>query len=193
MKKVLVVSSSPRRGGNSDSLADEFIRGAESVGCAVEKIFLADYSINYCTGCGVCFSCNRCFQHDDMALLLDKLVQAETIVLATPVYFYNVSAQLKTFIDRCCPRYHEIKDKDFYYILAQGEPQEYLMDRAVTALRSFSIHCLDGAVEKGILRATGVYLIGEIQKTKYLKQAYAMGQSCTAISRTPEANKFKIK
>ncbi len=178
MKKVLVVSSSPRRNGNSDSLADEFIRGAEDVGCVVEKIFLADYNINYCTGCGVCFSCKRCFQHDDMLFLLDKLVEADAIVLAAPVYFYNMPAQLKTFIDRCCPRYMEIKNKEFYYILTQGEMKEHLMDRAVAALRGFSVHCLDGTVEKGILRALGVYTIGEVQKTKYFKQAYQMGQSC---------------
>ncbi|MBQ3102497.1 flavodoxin family protein [bacterium] len=178
MKKVLVVSSSPRRDGNSDSLANEFARGAEDVGCVVEKIFLADYNINYCTGCGVCFSCKRCFQHDDMSFLLNKMVEADTIVLVTPVYFYNMSAQLKTFIDRCCPRYKEMTNKEFYYILTQGEMEEYLMDRAVTALRSFSVNCLCGTVEKGILRAVGVYTLGEIEKTKYLKQAYLMGQGC---------------
>lgn len=179
MKKVLVVSSSPRRDGNSDSLANEFVRGAEDAGCVVEKIFLADYNINYCTGCGVCFSCKRCFQHDDMLFLLDKMVQADTIVFATPVYFYNMSAQLKTFIDRCCPRYKEMTNKEFYYILTQGEMQEYLMDRAITAIRSFSVNCLRGTVEKGILRAVGVYTLGEIEKTKYMKQAYAMGQGCS--------------
>ena len=179
MKKVLVVASSPRRDGNSDSLANEFVRGAEDVGCLVEKIFLADYTINYCTGCGVCFSCKRCFQHDDMSFLLNKMVEADAIVLATPVYFYNMSAQLKTFIDRCCPRYKEITNKEFYYILTQGELEEYLMDRAVTALRSFSVQCLEGTVEIGILRAVGVYTLGEVEKTKYLKQAYTMGQTCS--------------
>ena len=120
-KKVLIVSSSPRKHGNSDLLCDEFARGAKDAGNEVEKVFLADKSINYCRGCGICNSTHKCVQKDDMAELNDKMVKADVIALASPVYFYTVDAQLKAFIDRCVPRYTEMSDKDFYYILTAAD------------------------------------------------------------------------
>ena len=109
-KKVLIVSSSPRKHGNSDLLCDEFAHGAKDAGNEVEKVFLADKSINYCRGCGICNSTHKCVQNDDMAELNDKMVKADVIALASPVYFYTVDAQLKTFIDWCVPRYTEMSD-----------------------------------------------------------------------------------
>lgn len=78
-KKVLIVSSSPRKHGNSDLLCDEFARGAKDAGNEVEKVFLADKSINYCRGCGICNSTHKCVQNDDMAELNDKMVKADVI------------------------------------------------------------------------------------------------------------------
>ena len=110
MKNILIISASPRKCGNSDMLCDEFLRGAKESGNNVEKIFLRDTRVNYCLGCGVCNSTHKCIQHDDMADILDKMVKADVIVLATPVYFYTMNAQLKTLIDRTCrytkSRYH---------------------------------------------------------------------------------------
>ena len=93
MKNVLIISSSPRRHGNSDLLCDMFAKGAEESGNNVEKIFLKDKEINYCTGCGVCNTTHRCIIKDDMAEILDEMVNADVIVLATPVYFYSMAAQ----------------------------------------------------------------------------------------------------
>lgn len=112
-KKVLILSSSPRRGGNSDTLCDEFLRGAQEAGHEVEKIFLKDKTIHYCTGCGVCNEGKPCPQKDDAPEIVRKMVAADVIVLATPVYFYTMSAQMKTLIDRCCAGYLEIRDKEF--------------------------------------------------------------------------------
>lgn len=95
-KKVLILSSSPRRGGNSDTLCDEFLRGAQEAGHEVEKIFLKDKTIHYCTGCGVCNEGKPCPQKDDAPEIVRKMVAADVIVLATPVYFYTMSAQMKT-------------------------------------------------------------------------------------------------
>ena len=106
-KKVLILSASPRKGGNSDVLCDTFLRGATEAGHSVEKIFLRDKNIHYCTGCGVCNRTHRCVQKDDMAEILDKMVAADVIVLATPVYFYTMDGQMKTLIDRTVPRYTE--------------------------------------------------------------------------------------
>ena len=115
MKKILILSSSPRRGGNSDTLCDEFLRGAIESGNEAEKIFLRDKNINYCTGCSVCSMYGKpCPQKDDMSEIVEKMLAADVIVMATPVYFYTMSAQMKTLIDRCCARYTEIKNKEFF-------------------------------------------------------------------------------
>ena len=116
-KKVLIISSSPRRGGNSDTLCDQFMQGAADAGHAVRKIFLRDKHVNYCVGCGVCTTGKPCPQKDDAAEIIEAMLDADVIVMATPVYFYSASAQLKTLIDRCCARYTEMSDKEFYLIM----------------------------------------------------------------------------
>jgi multimeric flavodoxin WrbA len=94
-RKVLVLSASPRKGGNSDLLCDQFMRGAKEAGNQTEKIFLRDKKINYCIGCGVCQGKGgKCVQKDDMAEVLDKMIAADVIVMATPVYFYTMNAQM---------------------------------------------------------------------------------------------------
>ena len=91
-KKVLILSSSPRRNGNSDLLCNEFMRGAAEAGHQVEKIFLKDKHINYCTGCSVCSMYGKpCPQKDDAAEVVEKMIAADVIVMATPVYFYTMS------------------------------------------------------------------------------------------------------
>ena len=100
-KRILILSSSPRKGGNSDTLCDEFLRGAKETGNEAEKIFLRDKKINYCTGCSTCSLHHKpCPQKDDATEIIDKMVAADVIVMATPVYFYTMSAQMKTLIDR---------------------------------------------------------------------------------------------
>lgn len=131
-KKVLILSSSPRRNGNSDLLCNEFMRGAAEAGHQVEKIFLKDKHINYCTGCSVCSMYGKpCPQKDDAAEVVEKMIAADVIVMATPVYFYTMSAQMKTLIDRCCARYLEIKDKEFYFIIAAAEESVPMMERTI--------------------------------------------------------------
>lgn len=175
-KKVLIISSSPRRGGNSDRLCDRFLEGAQEAGHRVEKVCLRSLNIHYCTGCGVCNDGRPCPQRDDAAALLDKMVEADVIVLATPVYFYTMSAQLKTLIDRTCPRYTEISHKDFYFIATMADTDEAMMERTFDSLRGFTEGCLDDARERGIIRATGVWNTGEIEGSPYMQQAYGMGR-----------------
>ena len=137
-KKVLVLSSSPRKGGNSDTLCDQFIKGAQESGNDVEKIYLRNKRINYCTGCGTCNLQKPCPQKDDAAEVIDKMVKADVIVLATPVYFYTMSAQMKTLIDRSCARYTEISNKDFYFIATMAETEANRIERTFESLRGFT-------------------------------------------------------
>ena len=177
-KKVLIISSSPRKGGNSDLLCDQFAKGAQEAGHEVEKISLREHKINYCTGCGVCNETHRCVQKDDMAPLLDKMLAADVIVLATPVYFYSMDGQLKTFIDRTVPRYTEIADKDFYFILTSADTQKKNLARTVEALRGYTQDCLEDAHEKAIIYGTGAWQKGEIKNTPAYEEAYRAGKHC---------------
>ena len=177
-KKVLIISSSPRKGGNSDSLCDKFAEGAVSAGNIVEKIFLKDKHINYCTGCGFCNTNDytACSQKDDAAEILDKMVGVDVIVFGTPVYFYTMCGQMKTLIDRCCARYTHINGKEFYYIMTAADTSSDAMDRVIEEFRGL-LCCLSDAVEKDMLVATRVWQKGDINGTPYLQAAYDMGKN----------------
>ena len=128
-KNILILSGSPRKGGNSDILCDRFMEGARESGHRAEKVFLRDKNIGYCIGCEACHQNNGvCVQKDDMAGILEKMIAADVIVMATPVYFYTMDAQMKTLIDRCVARYTEISNKAFYFI-ATARPVSSLWRR----------------------------------------------------------------
>lgn len=176
-KHVLILSSTPRKHGNSDLLCDRFMDGALEVGHTVEKITLRDKNIRYCTGCGVCNETHCCVQKDDMADILEKMLAADVIVLSTPVYFYTMCAQLKTLIDRTVPKYTQLTDKQFYFILTAAENVEKDMQRTVESLRAFTEDCLEGAREMGIVYGLGAWKVGEIKTNPAMTQAYEMGKS----------------
>jgi multimeric flavodoxin WrbA len=175
-KNVLIISGSPRKGGNSDTLCDEFAKGAADAGNQVEKIRLAEKKIGYCVACYACKENHQCIQKDDMGEILGKMAIAVVIVLATPVYFYTMCAQMKTLIDRTLPRYTEIIDKEFYFIATMADTDNSAMERTFEGLRGFTAECLYGAVEKGVIIGSGAWQIGDINRTATMKQAYQMGK-----------------
>lgn len=177
MKQVLIISASPRKQGNSDVLCDRFAQGAKERGNTVEKIFLAQKHIGYCRGCGICNTTHQCPQKDDMAEILDKMVKADVIVLATPVYFYSMDGQMKTFIDRTVPRYTEITNKDFYFIMTAADTERSHLERTMEAFRGFTEDCLDGAREAGIIWGTGAWQLGDAEHTPAYNEAYEMGKN----------------
>ncbi len=178
MKKVLILSGSPRKGGNSDLLCDEFARGAEENGNAVEKIRVTEKKISPCLGCYYCREHEgKCVMQDDMAELLQKIIDCDVLVLSSPVYFYSICAQLKGVIDRTVARWTEIKDKDFYYIATAAEDEEDTLDITLSCFHGFAL-CFDGITEKGVIRGGGVHEKGEIKtKPALLSSAYEMGKS----------------
>ena len=176
-KKVLVLAGSPRKNGNSDTLCNEFIRGAEDSGCEVEKIFVSQKKINFCMGCSYCQRNNgKCAIDDDMAEILEKMIRADVIVLSSPIYFYAICSQLKAVIDRTVARWLEIKNKEFYYIMTSAEDAPNTMDCTLECFRGFA-SCLEGSKEMGVIFGKGVYEKDEIKNTPYPKQAYEMGRS----------------
>lgn len=176
-KKVLILSASPRKGGNSDTLCDQFMLGAEEADNHVEKIFLRDKEINYCLACDVCKrNGGDCDQDDDMTEILDKMIAADVIVMATPVYFYTMDAQMKTLIDRTYSRYTSISNKEIYFIATAANPRKQSLERTIEGFRGFTF-CLDGAKEKGIIYGTGAWNIGDIKGTRAMTEAYEMGKA----------------
>lgn len=173
-KKVLILSGSPRKGGNSDLLCDEFARGAKEAGHLVEKIRVQDLKIGGCLACYGCRENGVCVQKDDMAQLLEKMIAADVIVLATPVYFYSLDGQMKTMIDRTLPRYTEIRDKEFYFI-ATAAAGAGAIQRTMDAFEGFT-DCLPGANVKGRILGGGVYQKGDVKNSYYMKEAYQMGE-----------------
>lgn len=175
MKNVLIISSSPRRNGNSDTLAEEFARGARESGNKVKKVFLADKNIGYCTGCGACVSSGVCSQNDDMYDLIDDMQNADVVVFATPVYFYTMCGQMKTFIDRLCPAYESLGNKDYYIIATAAETDASVLKRTVNEFGGF-FDCLDNPNVKPAILGTGAWQAGEIS-AKFRKQAYDTGKN----------------
>ncbi|HEY3489476.1 MAG TPA: flavodoxin family protein [Candidatus Deferrimicrobiaceae bacterium] len=175
-KKVLVLSASPRKGGNSDLLCDQFTLGAREVGHEAEKIFLRDKTINYCTACDACQgNGGKCVHEDDMAEILEKMIGADVIVMATPVWFFSMNGQMKTLIDRTVARYTEIRNKEMYFIMTAAVGQKALLDRTLEGFRGF-VDCLEKAREKGVVYGTGAWKVGEIVGSPAMKQAYDLGK-----------------
>jgi multimeric flavodoxin WrbA len=111
-----------------------------------------------------------------MAEVLEKMIAADVIVMATPVYFYTMCGQMKTLIDRTCARYTEISNKGFYFIVTAAVNSEQAMERTLEEFRGFTT-CLNGATEKGVVYGTGAWNIGDIKKSDAMKQAYEMGKT----------------
>ncbi len=174
-KRVLILSGSPRKGGNSDLLCDEFARGAAESGNEVEKIRAAEKNIGYCRACYACKESGKCVIKDDMADVLQKMIDADVIVLASPVYFYSIDAQLKAVIDRTVARWLEVRDKEFYYIVTAADEKKASAETTIACFRGYA-DCVEGAKEMGIIYGMGAYEKGEIKNHPAMNEAYEMGK-----------------
>ncbi len=99
-KSVLLFSGSPRKGGNSDLLADSFLAAAEEAGALTEKIFLYRANIGPCIECGSCDENGECVLQDDMVQIYPKILQADIIVVSSPIFFYNISSRTQALVER---------------------------------------------------------------------------------------------
>ena len=182
-KKIVIFSSTPigNGRGNSEILCKEFARGAEDTGHQVEIVALRDKKINFCTGCEVCVQKGKgCVQNDDMRELIAKVHEADIFVLATPIYFMSVSAQLKVFIDRFIAGevyMRKSEGKKAYFITVSASPDTTTNHLAANeSFRGF-LKCLRAVEEGGILNAGGAYAPGSIEGKDWLKLAYEMGKA----------------
>ena len=175
MKRVLILSSSPRKNGNSQMLCEQFCAGAEAAGNQVQLVRLAEKKIGFCWACDACMrNGGTCVQKDDMKELLDAFQQADVLVLATPVYFYGICAQMKVFIDRTYPIWKHLGEKEVYYIISAGLDRK-IIERSLGDLDGFVEH-LDRYEIKGRLYAEDVMEAGAVAGTPLLEKAYHMGE-----------------
>ncbi len=178
MKKVLVLCSSPRVLGNTEILAKEFVRGAVDAGNQVEYVRLADKKIGFCIGCRACENTEKCFQNDDMTVLIEKVLASDVIVFATPVYFYTMSAQMKVFIDRLTPIYEKVR-ADIYILATAWDSYEENLELTAESIRGLTDMCFEDCQEKGCLLVGGCEHKGDIlNKKSELQKAYEMGKNC---------------
>ena len=176
-KKVLIISTSPRMGGNSDTLAEEFAKGARESGHEVEKIGLWDKTIGFCRGCLACQKTGRCVIHDDADVIAQKMLTADVIVFATPIYYYEMSGQMKTMLDRGNPLYSsDYAFREIYLLAAAADTNENAMDGAIKGLEGW-IACFEKARLAGMVFGGGADAIGTIQGNPALKEALEMGKA----------------
>ena len=174
---ILILSGSPRKDGNTELLAEAFAKGA-AAHHHVEILSVRDYRVNPCLGCNVCFvsESNSCTQKDDMSIIYEKMNQADMLVIASPVYFYGITAQLKAVIDRF---HNPIRDtfhiKKMALLLVGAASLPELFDAILTeynlCLNFFDIE------DVGKVLVRGVKDKGDIKETRYLEDAYQLGAS----------------
>jgi len=177
-KKVLILSTSLRRNGNSDTIAREFERGALEAGHEVEFVSLIGKSVNFCIGCYGCFKTKKCFRDDDASAIVEKMRYADVLVFATPVYSNQMCGQMKTLLDRTNPIYSvDYCFREIYLLTSAAMDDESVSERAIEGLRAW-IECFHKAELKGVVRGVGMDHVGDAKKNpKLLKEAYEMGRN----------------
>ncbi len=173
-KSVLILSSSPRRGGNSEALCLQFKKGAEEVGHTVEMLNINDYDIRYFNQREYDREASAAMA-DDAAAIIAKMKDADVIVLSSPVYFYNMTGQLKALIDRTYGHEKDLGGKEFFYISTSTDRSEESTDGVFEAFHGFAV-CLYGSVERGVIRGNGARNRGDIDSHPAMQEAYEMGK-----------------
>ncbi len=176
-KKVLIISTSMRKNSNSDGLADAFLQGAKEAGNTIEKINLSDKTIGFCKGCLACQKTGNCVIHDDAENITEKMLTADVLVFATPIYYYEMSGQMKTMLDRANPLFpKDYSFREIYLLSSAAEDEENVDSRAVSGLEGW-VECFPKARIAGKVFAGGVTKAGEIKDHSALKTAYETGKN----------------
>ena len=175
MKKVLIISTSLRRESNSHAMAESFARGARETGCDVELLTLHGKDIRFCIGCLSCQQSGKCVIADDMPEIMKKMHDADAICFATPIYYYEMSGQMKTLLDRSNPLFGgDYRFTDIYLLTSAAEDDPATPARTVAGLEGW-IECFDRARLASTLFAGGVTAPGEIDGHPALAKAYSLG------------------
>ena len=172
----MIISSSPRKGGNSETLAASFAKGAEEAGHKVETVYLREKNYGFCKGCLACLKLGHCVIDDDAVEIDARMHDTDVLVFATPVYYYSVSGQLKTMLDRANPLF----DSDYaftkaYLLATAAEEGKETVEGNVKAVQNW-VDCFDRCELAGTVFAGGVNGVGDIAGHPALEKAYQMGK-----------------
>lgn len=177
MKNVLIITTSLRAGSNSDILAQSFKEGAESSGNNVEVVSLKNKTIAFCKGCFACQKIGHCVIKDDANEITDKMAASDVIVWATPIYYYEMSGQMKTMIDRANSLFSRERNfKDVYILATADDSDPSTIDNARNGIEGW-IKCMKGS------RLAGYVFVGGIEEAKAiignegLKEAFDLGRN----------------
>ena len=177
MSNVLVISTSLRAKSNSDILTERLIAGATDAGHEVEHISLKGKKLGFCTGCLACQKTRKCVLNDDANIIAEKILSADTVVFVTPIYYYEMSGQMKTLLDRLNPLYpSDYRFRNVYMMSVAAEEDPHVPDRAVSGLRGW-IECFEKASFAGSLFCGGINDPGEAAgRTDVQERAYDYGR-----------------
>jgi multimeric flavodoxin WrbA len=178
MKKVLIISTSLHKDSNSEFLAKEFEKGAREAGNEVELISFFGKTIGFCTGCLRCQKTQKCVIQDDAIEIAEKIKEANTLVFSTPIYYYEMSGQMKTLLDRCNPLFpSEYSFRDVYLLTTAADEDTSAMDGAVKGMQGW-IDCFEKARLVGAVRGVGIGDGGEAKKRyDLLAKVFTLGKN----------------
>ena len=176
MKKVVVLSTSLRPGSNSHALAEKFAEGATAAGNEVEFISLRGKEIKFCIGCLSCQKTGACVFKDDVPAIMDRVLNADAVCWATPIYYYEMSGQMKTLIDRMNAMYPlDYQFRDVYLLTTAAEDEEHVPQRAQAGLTGW-IDCYPKSRLAGTIFCGGVNDARDIEGNPMLQEAFEMGK-----------------
>lgn len=174
-KKVLIISTSLRKNSNSEALAKAFADGAVSSGNEVETVSLAGKNIAFCKGCLACQKLGHCVIKDDAFEITEKMKNAEVIAFATPIYYYEMSGQMKTLLDRANSLFpSDYKFRDIYLLSTAAEDEDGVDERAIHGLDGWIV-CYEKCKLAETVFAGGVNDPGEIDGHPSVRKAFDMG------------------
>lgn len=175
--KIVVLTGSPRRNGNTNYLAERFIAGAEENGHRVFRFDCARYKISGCTACNRCGMDGECVLKDDFAVVRPHLIEADMVVFVTPMYYFGFSAQLKSVIDRFYAINGRIKgtSKKTAFLMAYADTAESEAQAMLLHYRALAKYL--GWEDVGTVVAPGVWTAGSVRNTRYGEDAYRFGRN----------------
>ncbi len=173
--KILVITGSPRKNGNSNTLADNFIKGAQEAGHSVVRFDSAFKKVHPCIACNKCGMNGQCVFKDDFEFIRNNIVDADAVVFVSPMYYFGISAQIKAVIDRFYAingQIHVSKKAALIMTYADTSTKEAqpIINHYETLLNYL------GWSDAGKVIASGVWTAGDINHTQYPKQAYELGK-----------------
>ena len=173
-ENVLILSTSPRKKGNSAALAEAFAEGAREAGNRAEVVSLCGMKLEFCRGCLACQKTGRCIIDDDVQSLLPKIHDADVLVFATPIYYYEMSGQMKTLIDRINPLFDsDYRFTDVYFLSAAAENAEGVDARAIEGLDEGLPTDLLSEEIRQVIRHLGSITGGDISAPEVLSHIFS--------------------